>query len=251
MKNILFWFLFTISAFCWPYQFFVKNPHQWYQFAAVSLLVFASFVLYQKKSRLYQFTYLAFPLINLEYIFIPALAIPLIVLKSLNKIFAGLYLAALILIASIGVAKGVPATVFSHSPLEVDHLIKRVSLVPDRQIGRIFFNKLTLVSEKYKSNLFSLLDQNNYFFEFHPREIPENQNLAKFPPLALLIFLYSLIYLYECVYFYWFVESFTIYIFSLAFLSNFDKFDVVLWLPISLVLYLGLKKIIYGKTQFN
>ena len=108
-------------------------------------------------------------------------------------------------------------------------------------LGRLFNNKLTFIWSRYKANFFALVDPNNYFFGFHPREIVrQNLNLEKFPFIAIVFLGYS---------FYRFKTLkrarllLAIFFLLVAFLSlaNFDKVDLILYPILSIFMIHGIR----------
>jgi hypothetical protein len=135
-------------------------------------------------------------------------------------------------------------SIFTPDPLAQDTLIKKISIIPNRNLARIFENKTTIAQEKFKSNLFLSLDLNNYFFSLHPRElVGENQNLAKFPYLALFPFLIGLFFIPENKHKKWIITTFAAAAISLGFINNQDKFDFLIFMPVFLVCFYGIRKI--------
>ncbi len=132
-------------------------------------------------------------------------------------------------------------TVFQVSPLDYDSLVKKVGLFPNRNLARLEQNKLTPIISKYNLNFFSLLDPNNYFFGFHPREnVIPNQNLIKFPPLSVLFLLIGLYYWQKLNHHKLIFYAIIFFVLILSFLKIFDGFDLVLYFPLALILVHGL-----------
>lgn len=142
-------------------------------------------------------------------------------------------------------------TVFRVSPLDYDTLVKKIGLFPNRNLARLEQNKLTPIVSRYSLNFFSLIDPNNYFFGFHPREnVIPNQNLLKFPPLSVI---FLLIGLYN-----WqtlknnrqiFIQL-LIFSLLLSFLKTFDGFDLILYLPLAIISIHGLQQFAQKQSVF-
>lgn len=142
-------------------------------------------------------------------------------------------------------------TVFRVSPLDYDTLVKKIGLFPNRNFARLEQNKLTPIVSRYSLNFFSLIDPNNYFFGFHPREnVIPNQNLLKFPPLSVI---FLLIGLYN-----WqtlknnrqiFIQL-LIFSLLLSFLKTFDGFDLILYLPLAIISIHGLQQFAQKQSVF-
>jgi hypothetical protein len=144
-------------------------------------------------------------------------------------------------------------SIFIFDPLKNDQLIKKISTVPSQVLSKIYENKTTIPTQKYISNLFLTIDLNNYFFAFHPREIvQENQNLHKYPFAAIIPFLIGLYIIFDknnqkikkIT-----LTLFTLSALSLGFINNIDKFDFILYIPVTTITLLGLKKIFSMKNN--
>jgi len=132
-------------------------------------------------------------------------------------------------------------TVFVVSPLDYDTLVRSIGLFKSRSLARLEYNRLTPIFTKYSLNFFSLIDPNNYFFGFHPREnVIPNQNLIKFPPLSIIFFLTGL-YLWGNLKYHRLIFSLSLVsILILSFLNIFDGFDLILFPPLALIIRHGL-----------
>lgn len=116
-------------------------------------------------------------------------------------------------------------------------------------IGRLFNNKATFIWGRFKANFFALIDPNNYFFGFHPREIVrENMNLDKFPFISIAFLLYGL---YRINLMKWRRALFFLFfgLVSLLSLANFDKVDFVLYPILAYIIIFGLKRLKHEKPS--
>jgi hypothetical protein len=109
-------------------------------------------------------------------------------------------------------------------------------------VKKFYYNRTTVFKDRYINNVLILIDPNNYFFMMHPREgIPDIVNRFKYPFWAI-IFLIPGIYItirnkkYFKIWFLFFTE-----ILILSFFKKIDGLDLILFLPISWLLYLGIK----------
>jgi hypothetical protein len=142
-------------------------------------------------------------------------------------------------------------SVFEVTPLDYDSLVKKIGLFPNRNFARLEQNKLTPIISKYSLNFFSLIDPNNYFFGFHPREnVIQNQNLLKFPPLSLIFLLVGLYYWQNLKHNRPILLLSFLFIIILSFFTVFDGFDLILYLPISLIIRHGLLEFGQKKSFF-
>lgn len=134
-----------------------------------------------------------------------------------------------------------PETIFV-SDYEAKQLILRNTyLYPNVLTARIFQNKARVYLNKFTNNFFALTDPNNYFFGFHPQPIvPDNKNLFKFPFVAIIFFLYGLYTIKGYKYKNCLAFVTTLLLLVLSVLKNFDGYDFVLWVPVSLVIIHGI-----------
>lgn len=137
-----------------------------------------------------------------------------------------------------------PQTIFAFDYQARQQVIRNSYAYPNVFLARLFQNKAMIPIGKFEHNLTALLDPNNYFFGFHPREIVSgNQNAVKFPFVALPIFLVGL-YLAagdksgRKVLF-----SFIFLAIALSLLANFDRYDFLLFFPLIYLFFKGLAKI--------
>lgn len=108
-------------------------------------------------------------------------------------------------------------------------------------MARVFHNKARIISDKAIVNSFILIDPNNYFFGNAPRQVPaDNQNLQKYPFLALPFLIFSLINIRNLKYKSFLVITSASIFLSLLILKIFDGHDFLLYIPISMLLIYGL-----------
>jgi hypothetical protein len=130
-------------------------------------------------------------------------------------------------------------------------LIRKIYLYPNTSLARISQNKFYLYLDKIADNFFALTDPNNYFFAFHPREIVvTNQNLDKFPFPAIIFFLFGAFFLLKHPQFKFLFSIIFSSIITLSLLKNFDLTDFILFIPLSLLIIFGTKKM-KDKNQFG
>ncbi len=132
-------------------------------------------------------------------------------------------------------------TIFQVPPLDYDYLVRKISLFSNRNLARVEENKLTPVFSSLSLNFFSLIDPNNYFFGFHPREqVITNQNLVKFPPFSILFFLIGIYHFEKLKRYKTYLVYISISVLVLSTLKVFDGFDLILYLPLALIINNGL-----------
>lgn len=147
----------------------------------------------------------------------------------------------------------IPQTIFLKDYEAEQLVLRNIHLYPTPLFARVFQNKGRIYLNKFLDNFFALTDPNNYFFGLHPRPIvPNNKNLFKFPFIAIVFFLYGIFnidkYKYKKVLF----VSTMFLLALLSILNNFDGYDFVLWLPISLLIIYGIDTLhAKNKKLFN
>ncbi|KKT40320.1 hypothetical protein A3K29_02910 [Candidatus Collierbacteria bacterium RIFOXYB2_FULL_46_14] len=242
MKNLIFWTSTILIFVFWPFSFVLSNRSDSVIFILAALVLLVDRFLYLRKYQYHYFTYLVLPLLHPAYLFFPIVAI-LFYWSDIKKMSLVIYAVFLIFISLFSWQSFYAYSIFTPDPLAFDTLNKKISLIPNRNLARIFHNKTDLFQDKFKSNVLTSLDPNNYFFALHPREIFENQNLHKFPFLAIVLFLIGLYLLIKSQDRLWIVSTLLAGIFSIALINNQDKFDLILYLPIALICLIGLRKI--------
>ncbi|KKT78574.1 MAG: hypothetical protein UW73_C0001G0021 [Microgenomates group bacterium GW2011_GWB1_44_8] len=229
----------------WPISFLLaNNPKDFITSFFPNVVFIICISLYQKGVRWWTAPLLTLGLVN------PVLMIfPLFVaafcfwLKPTKVNLAILFLAVMISLTQLN-------TFYQHSVFKYDRdtyqrKIEQGYLYPNVFLARVFQNKLTIYLERISFNFFALLDPNNYFFSFHPREIVgDNQNLDKFPFWAIAFLLIGLFKMRRLKRRDWFLLIIlTALIINLSILAKFDRHDLVLYLPLSLVIISGLRKL--------
>lgn len=132
-----------------------------------------------------------------------------------------------------------PQTIFTDDYQAKQKILRDTKLYKTVFMARLFHNKARIVLDKFNSNLFALTDPNNYFFGFAPRQIVENQNLQKYPFVALPFFFWGIWTINKHLKKILIISSLLFLILGLSFLTNFDRYDFVLWVPFSTIIIHG------------
>jgi hypothetical protein len=112
------------------------------------------------------------------------------------------------------------------------------------KIKRFYYNKTTVFKQRYLSNFLVLTDLNNYFFIMHPREdVPGLDYRFKYPFVTILFLIIAIkVTINQKKYFkIWFLILSEMMV--LSFLKQLDGFDLLLYIPITFLLYLGAKEL--------
>lgn len=248
MKKIVFWISVALVLALWPLSFYLANKDSWLPFFFAFAIILLDWILYLKNIKFHFFLYLLLPLVHPAFLAFPFFAFLLIVMPikkvpSWKNLSLVIYTVLLVFISLFTYKTFYAYSIFTPDPLAFDTLNKKISLIPNRNLARIYENKTTIFQDKLKSNIFISLDPNNYFFSYHPQEIGGNQNLSKFPYPALILFLIGLYFLPENKHKNWLFSFFITAVISIAFINNQDRFDTLLYLPVSLISFYGLRKI--------
>lgn len=223
----------------WPLSLLLANRINSFQYFIPAFLILISYLVFIHFPKYYIFPLLLIPL------FEPKLSLISISVASFEFFNHRTRLNFLILIFSIlflifSWKAFIGQTIFNTDYESEQKILANVNLYPSILEARIFQNKPRIYIDKFNYNFFALIDPNNYFFGFHPREISiDNQNLKKFPIFGVIFILlglyclnkhkdkkFILVVLFGCL-------------LNLSILSIFDRNDFVLWVPLSLIFIFG------------
>ncbi len=149
----------------------------------------------------------------------------------------------LLFILTLGRGVPPPKTIFSFDYQARQLILRKTYLYPNVPLARLFQNKLQVPITKFESNLSALLDPNNYFFGFHPREVVGGLNLVKFPFVSLPFFIFGFLALPRRKNYRLLIFTTLGLIILLSLLENFSGFDFLLYLPLVIVFLWGVKNI--------
>lgn len=254
MKNLIYWLSISLLLIFWPLSFYLANKDSFLPYVLVFGVLLTNLVLYQKGVINHYFVYLFLPLIHPAFLAFPFVAFSFKSFFSrsvgMAKVYTVIYLSLLIFVTLLATKDFYAHSIFTPDPLAFDTLNKKISLIPSRQFAKFFENKTTIFQDKLKSNVFISLDPNNYFFAHHPQEIGGNQNLIKFPYLAIIPFLVGIYYILENKQKDWIIAIFFSAVVAIAFINNQDRYDTILYLPVSLICIHGLKKMFQSASTY-
>lgn len=221
----------------WPYLLITTNDN-WPIYVIPALVIILNYFLYKKNVPHHEYLYLLLPFIHPAYLFFSAIYW----LFNWSKKTLIVYGILTLIIAIIRFPSFYPYSIFTPDPLRFDTLIAKINLIPNRNLARIYENRFTIPLEKYSTNIFLFLDQNNYFFALHPRElIGDNQNLQKFPYWLIIFFFIGLYQLPQNKDRFWIISIFFSAVFSVSLINNPDKYDFLVFFPICLIIFSGIK----------
>lgn len=237
--------IFLILLF-WPLSLVLNNTlSNFLSYLIPGILVALSFFLYTKNS-----TGLAYllPIFSIPFAEPKLAALPLIfVLTNLvqdeeKKKYVILLLVSLTVLTFTW--KGFWGQTIFKPDYEAEQIVIGKTYIYNSVIlARIFQNKPRIYLDKFTNNFFALTDPNNYFFNFHPREIlVDNQNLIKFPSLSIVFSLFGFYFVNKLAVRKFVVSILAAAVLSLSILTVFDRNDFVLWFPISAIVIFGVTK---------
>lgn len=233
----------------WPTSLFLVNTSEnFIHYLIPTICLSCFYLLYRKNNLFYPIPLLAIPFFDPKLLLIPILFFTINLIFTRNKLnLISLLISALILIALSPQFKS--QTIFYPDHNAYQKVIQETRLYGSIFEARVFHNKARVYLDRISSNFFSLIDINNYFTGFHPREIiVDNQNLKKFPTFSMLFFIFSLLNLKN-------LKSkkiiFTLLVASLAnlsLLSVFDRTDFILHLLLTLLIIHGINLITHNQS---
>lgn len=230
----------ALMLILWPLNLYLANtPQSFLTYTLPTILLTISFYLYRKYPKYYLIPVIFIGIFETKLTPLPILFCLAELISNFKK-EALVFLAISLVVFSFSFKSFSGQTIF-HKDYEAEQLILRnIHLYPSVFLARSFQNKPGIYLNKISFNFFALVDPNNYFFGFHPGEITvNNQNLDKYPFPAIVFFLIGIYFLKEYPYKKFIILTAVSSIIALSVLTNFDRNDFILWLPISLILING------------
>ena len=120
-------------------------------------------------------------------------------------------------------------------------VLRNTELYPNVLMARVFENKARIYITKYTGNFFILTDLNTYYFALHPEPITGDVNMFKYPFLDIVFFLAGIFYVAQSKHKKLIFLIFVPAILILSCLVDFEGFDFILWIPISLIIINGIE----------
>lgn len=231
----------VLSLIFWPLSlYFANTPKDFVVYSFPAFLLFLCFILWQKQYKYWLLPAIFIPVISPKLALIPLIMAFVATFKQRNKSnLIVLMLSSLFFAFFIKAFWG--QTVFIPDYEARQLVIRQTQLYPNVFLARLMHNKLRIILDKASDNFFALTDPNNYFFAFHPREqIVGNQNLNKFPFLALMPFIPGVFNLSKSRNYKFILLTATASAINLLVLNLFDRNDFILWLPLALIVTHGI-----------
>jgi len=251
MAKIYKFLVIFLVLLSWPLNLYLANTHQdFLQYLTPLVLITISFFLYINKYKYCSLPSLLIPVFEPKLAIFPVLFVLSQVPFSKDKKISLMVLALSLILLAVSWKPFWGQTIFTPDYQARQEVLRNIHLYPTPFLARMFQNKVKIIGDKFTGNLFALTDPNNYFFAFHPREITvTNQNLDKYPFLALAFLLVGIYFFAKNPYKRFILASFFAGVISLSLLTNFDRQDFILWLPISLVVLGGIQQTLAKKNR--
>lgn len=234
-------FIPALLLFIWPLGLFLGNSiNDFVIFFLATPFLVISFFLFNKKNPFWIFPLILIALIGNKLILLPLLAaiLNIVLINRTRLSFFFLILSLVIILLNFRIFFADSIFIYNHDSRQ--EIIQKGYLYPNVWLSRMFQNKPSIYWERFTFNFFALIDPNNYFFHFHPREIVvDNQNLDKFPFLSIVFFILGLLSLPNSRYRKFLLILIPILIFNLSLLKNFDRYDFSLYFPMFLIIISG------------
>lgn len=252
MKLKLKYIVSFLILFSWPLNLYLANTKSDFLDYLIPLVLLSlAFLLYKRRFRFYLLPTLLIPVFEPKLAFFPVLFTLLFTPFSKDKKFPIVFFIISIMALFVVWKSFWGQTIFIPDYQARQEVIRNIHLYPNPPLARIFQNKTRIYSDKFGGNFFALTDPNNYFFSFHPREITvTNQNLDKYPFLAIVFMFLGIYYFTKNAYKSFILYSFLSGVINLSMLTYFDRQDFILWLPISLTLLGGTHWLFSKKSKW-
>lgn len=234
----------------WPVHLLLINtPSDFLHYIIPAILVWASYLVFRAKPEFYLFPLVLVPIFEPKLAIFPVLACLLdIAFREKKRLKWGTLLVSVAVLA-ISWRGFVGQTIFKIDNDARQMVIGKGFLYPHPLLARAYQNKARILVDRVNHNFFALTDPSNYFFGFHPRQIVvDNQNLKKYPFVGIVFFALGLLFVSGFKDRNYVVVTAIALLASLSVLTAFDRTDIVLWVPLTLIFLYGLD--IVSKSRF-
>lgn len=242
LKKIVAAFIFIT----WPLSLFIANTHiDFLHYILPVIFAVLSFLLYKRGHKYYYLPLFLIPFIEPKFAILP---FTFIILNLNKKNLAYLFVSIIIIFLFFKSFYG--QSIFRYDYQGQQQIFQEEKLYNSIFMARLFQNKMRIPTTKAINNFLALSDLNNYFFGFAPGQITiNNQNLDKFPFLSLPFLLIGVYFSTKNKNWRYLITLFGALIINLSLLTNFDRNDFILWLPLSLIIFYGLN--IFDKESIS
>lgn len=227
----------------WPISLLFSNTTaNFIHYITPTALLSISLFLYDKKFKYYFVPIFAIPFADPKLAVIPLIYFLTNLILKKNKSYLICTIISLVILAVVW-KPFIGQTIFRPDYELGQQAIQKSNLYHSIPLARIFQNKARIPMDKFSSNFFSLIDPNNYFFGFMPRQILiDNQNLNKYPFIALVFIIYGLINIESLKRKDFILTILSAGIINLSLLGVFDRQDFILFIPLALIIIHGINR---------
>jgi len=237
LKNII----LALTLTLWPFSLYLKNtPQNYISYLVPTLILLLGYTLFKKGKIFFWTVLLLIPFVSPKLAALP-LAVSLLSLFFRRNKYSFLFIISSLILSFIFIKPLWGQTVFKFDYEAKQQIIRNTYLYPNVLLARLSQNKVKIITDKLNNNFFAITDPANYFFAFHPREgYVENQNLDKYPFLSLPFLLFGLYCLKKNKDKTFIIPVLVASVLTLSVLTNFDRQDFTLYLPLSLIIIDGI-----------
>lgn len=245
-----------LTLLFWPVALYLANtPQDFVQYIEPTVFILLSFLLFRHKTFWYPLPLLLIPFVEAKLAIFPLAFAVTFLVQNKKRNLAIIFLVLSIVIFLVRIKPFWGQTIFILDYEARQEVVRKTQLYDSIFLARLFHNKARIILDKFTNNSFALIDPNNYFFGFHPRQIVGNQNLNKYPFLSIIFFAFGLYFIKDYKYKNFLFALLPSLTFSLSFLTIFDRNDFVLWAPITLLVLHGItlfsRKVKYAPLLFS
>lgn len=227
----------------WPIAILTHNtPPDAAGYLLPVILLLCSYFLWKRKKEWWGVPLIFVAIVSPKLALFPLLLFAaLLVTSKTRKTLLYIFFFCALFISAMFSKEFIGQTVARITHDEQQALVQQTNLYDSIFVARVMHNKVRVVSDKVIDRFFALIDPNNYFFGFHPRQIQiNNQNLQKYPFVAIIFFVAGFLGFSTLKEKKWvFICLFALLV-NLSFLTVFDRNDAILMLPITLITLHGI-----------
>lgn len=227
-----------LIAAMWPIAILAHNtPRNALEYLLPAFFLFLAYFFQSKNKDWWGIPVIIITIVSPKLAIFPVLFFALLMVSSKTKrTLLGVYLFCALFVSAIFSQQFIGQTVIQITHDEKQSVIQQTNLYDSVFVARLMHNKVRIVGDKVIDRFFALTDPNNYFFGFHPRQIQiNNQNLQKYPFVAIIFFVAGLLGYNTIKEKKWLFISLFALLVNLSLLTVFDRNDAILMLPVTLI----------------
>ena len=216
--------------------FFANTTANFIHYVIPAMLVLSSYYLFSKRKKYYFLPLFIILFVEPKFVILPFL---FLIINYSKKNLPFLFISILLILFFWKPFFG--QTIFTHDYEAGQQALQKSQLYHSVPLARIFQNKLRIPLGKLSDNFFQIVDPNNYFFGFAPRQIILNdQDIENFPFLSLPFMLIGFYYIRKSKNKKFILSILIAIVVNLSTLKIYDRNDFILWIPLSAIILEGL-----------